>query len=64
VLRQASIIGVVAVGAHYIILLGDMDLSLAANLSLSASSWRVMVNNGVPPPVAAPLALALAPLIG
>ncbi len=65
VLRQASIIGVVAVGAHYIILLGDMDLSLAANLSLSGVVMAgLMVNNGVPPLVAAPLALALGALIG
>ena len=46
VLRQASIIGVVAIGAHFIILLGDMDLSLASNLSLSGVVMAaLMVNN-------------------
>lgn len=65
VLRQASIIGVVAVGAHFIILLGDMDLSMAANLSLSGVVMAgLMVNQGLPPLVAAPLALALGALIG
>jgi ribose transport system permease protein len=65
VLRQASIIGVVAIGAHYIILLGDMDLSLAANLSLSGVVMAaLMVNNGLPPLVAGVAALALGALIG
>ena len=49
-LRQASIIGVVAIGAHFIILLGDIDLSLAANLSLSGVVMAsLMVNNELPP---------------
>lgn len=65
VLRQASIIGVVAIGAHYIILLGDMDLSLAANLSLSGVVMAaLMVNNGLPPGVAGLLALALGAAVG
>jgi hypothetical protein len=65
VLRQASIIGVVAIGAHYIILLGDIDLSLAANLSLSGVVMAsLMVNNGLPPLAAALVSLALGATIG
>ena len=65
VLRQASIIGVVAIGAHYIILLGDMDLSLAANLSLSGVVMAsLLVNNEMPPVAAALLTLVLGALIG
>ena len=65
VLRQASIIGVVAIGAHYIILLGDMDLSLAANLSLTGVVMAsLMVNNELSPIVAGVLTLALGGLIG
>src|SRR5690242_20606573 len=58
VLRQASIIGVVAIGAHFIILLGDIDLSLASNLSLSGVVMAaLMVNNGVSPLLAGIVAL-------
>lgn len=65
VLRQASIIGVVAIGAHYIILLGDMDLSLAANLSLTGVVMAsLMVNNELPPILAAVMTLGLGALIG
>ncbi|MCC6802290.1 MAG: ABC transporter permease [Anaerolineae bacterium] len=65
VLRQASIIGVVAIGAHYIILLGDMDLSLAANLSLTGVVMAsLMVNNELPPVLAAVITLALGGAIG
>jgi ribose transport system permease protein len=65
VLRQASIIGVVAIGAHYIILLGDIDLSLAANLSLSGVVMAaLMINNGVPTFGAAVIALLLGAAVG
>lgn len=65
VLRQASIIGVVAIGAHYIILLGDIDLSLAANLSLSGVVMAsLMVNNELSPVVAAVISLVLGAAIG
>lgn len=65
VLRQASIIGVVAIGAHYIILLGDIDLSLAANLSLSGVVMAsLMVNNELSPIVAGVITLVLGATIG
>jgi ribose transport system permease protein len=65
VLRQASIIGVVAIGAHTIILLGDIDLSLAANLSLSGVVMAALIiNNGVPTLGAALVALALGAAVG
>lgn len=65
VLRQAAIIGIVAIGAHFIILLGDMDLSLAANLTLSGVVMAaLMVNQAVPPLAAVLIALALGAFIG
>ncbi len=65
VLRQASIIGVVAIGAHFIILMGDMDLSMAANLSLSGVVMAMlMVNNDLPPLIAGAAALGIGALIG
>lgn len=65
VLRQASIIGIVAIGAHFIILLGDMDLSLASNLSLSGVvTAALMINQGVEPLWAALIGLGVGALIG
>jgi ribose transport system permease protein len=65
VLRQASIIGIVAIGAHFIILLGDMDLSLASNLTLSGVvTAALMVNQNIAPLAAALIALGLGMAIG
>ena len=48
VLRQATIIGMVAIGAHFIILMGDMDLSMAANRQLARRGHgELMVITGV-----------------
>ncbi|MBI5668557.1 MAG: ABC transporter permease [Chloroflexi bacterium] len=65
ILRQAAIIGIVAIGAHLIILMGDMDLSLASNLTLSGVVMAaLMVNQAVPPLPAVVIALALGAFIG
>ncbi|MBC7814661.1 MAG: ABC transporter permease [Burkholderiales bacterium] len=65
VLRQASIIGIVAIGAHFIILLGDIDLSLAANLTLSGVVMAaLMVNQSIAPLGAALIALGLGAAVG
>ncbi len=65
VLRQASIIGVVAIGAHFIILLGDIDLSLASTLSLCGVVMAaLMVNSDLPPLLAGLVALVIGALIG
>lgn len=65
VLRQASIIGIVAIGAHYVILLGDIDLSLASNLTLSGVVMAaLMVNQGIAPLGALLITLALGAGIG
>lgn len=65
VLRQASIIGIVAIGAHFIILLGDIDLSLAATLTLTGVVMTaLMANQTIDPFWAALVALGLGALIG
>lgn len=65
ILRQASIIGIVAIGAHLVILMGDMDLSLASNLTLSGVVMAsLMVNQNVPPLLAVLLTLVLGAGIG
>jgi ribose/xylose/arabinose/galactoside ABC-type transport system permease subunit len=65
VLRQASIIGIVAVGAHFIILLGDIDLSLASTLTLSGVVMAaLMINQSIEPLWAALVGLGVGALIG
>ena len=65
ILRQASITGIVAIGAHFIILLGNIDLSPAATLTLSGVVMAgLLVNFGVHPVLAAIGALVVGALVG
>jgi ribose transport system permease protein len=65
VLRQAAITGIVAIGAHFIILLGNIDLSSAATLTLSGVVMAaLLVNFGAHPIVASLGALAVGALVG
>ncbi|HLA45061.1 MAG TPA: ABC transporter permease [Aggregatilineales bacterium] len=65
ILRQASIIGIVAIGAHFIILLGDIDLSPAATLTLCGVVMaKLMVEQDYSPWIAGGLAVSLGLLIG
>lgn len=65
VLRQAAIIGIVAIGSHFIILLGDIDLSPAATLSLTGViAAMLMVNQGLPPLLAGLCAVGVGAFIG
>jgi ribose transport system permease protein len=65
VLRQAAIVGIVAIGEHFIVLLGGMDISLASILTLSGVAMAgLLVNLGLPPLLAALVALALGALVG
>ncbi|MGW8318056.1 MAG: ABC transporter permease [Candidatus Promineifilaceae bacterium] len=65
VLRQAAIVGIMAIAAHFIILLGDIDLSIAAVMSLGGVLMGgLMVRNGLNPWLAASVALGVGALIG
>lgn len=65
ILRQAAIIGITAIGAHFVILMGDMDLSAAAVISLSGVVMgEAMVNQGFAPIPAALAALVVGALVG
>lgn len=65
ILRQASIIGVMAIAAHLIILLGDIDLSAAAVMSLCGVLMAgLIVRNELHPIAAALLVLGAGALIG
>jgi ribose transport system permease protein len=65
VLRQAAITGIVAIGAHFIILLGNIDLSSAATLTLSGVVMAaLLVNLQLHPIIASLGALAVGALVG
>jgi ribose transport system permease protein len=62
--RQASIIGVVAVGMTIVILTGGIDLSVGSTLALSTVVVAVLVNEGLPMPLAALAAVAVGSAAG
>lgn len=65
ILRQATIIGIAAIGAHFVILMGDLDLSAASVISLAGVVMgETMVNYGYPPIQAALAALLVGALVG
>jgi ribose transport system permease protein len=65
VLRQATIVGILAIGEHLIVLLGTMDVSLASILTLTGVAMAAaLVNFGLPPVAAALLALAIGAVAG
>jgi ribose transport system permease protein len=65
VLRQAAIVSIVAIGEMLVMLLGGMDVSLAALLGFSGIvSVSLMVNFGVPPVLAGLASFLVGGLIG
>jgi len=65
VLRQASIVSIVAIGEMLIMLMGAMDISLAAVLGFSGViTAGLMTQNGVPPLIACAIGVALGGLVG
>ncbi len=65
VLRQAAIIGILAIGEHLIVLLGTMDISLASILTLTGvAAAALLAHFGMPPVLAVLIALGLGALIG
>ena len=65
ILRQATIVGIAAIGAHFVILMGDLDLSVAAIISLSGVVMgELMVHHGMSAILAGLAALGLGASIG
>jgi ribose transport system permease protein len=64
VARQASIVGVLAVGMTFVILTGGIDLSVGSLLALSAVVMAIMTDNGVPLIVTIPAVVALGATAG
>jgi len=65
VLRQVSIVGILAVGMTFVILTGGIDLSVGAVMALVGTvTAGLIVNSGLPAGVALPAALVLGLAIG
>lgn len=65
ILRQATIVGIAAIGAHFVILMGLLDLSIAAVISLAGVVMAsLMIAQGVAPLAAGLIALGLGALVG
>jgi len=65
ILRQATIIGIAAIGAHFVILMGDLDLSAASLISLAGVVMaEAMINHGYAPIPAALAALIVGAAVG
>ena len=65
VLRQASIVSIVAIGEMLIMLMGAMDISLAAILGFSGViTAGLMTENGLPPLAAGAIGIAIGGLVG
>ena len=65
ILRQATIIGILAIGEHMIVLLGTMDVSIAASMSLTGVAMAAaLVHFGLHPLLAAAIILFIGGLVG
>ncbi len=64
VARQASIVGVLAVGMTFVILTGGIDLSVGSLLALTAVVMAIMVDDGWPLIAVIPCVIALGALAG
>lgn len=64
VARQASIVGVVAVGMTLVILTGGIDLSVGSILALSGVVMAMMLESGVPMAAALAAAVAVGAAVG
>jgi ribose transport system permease protein len=62
--RQASIVGVIAIGMTFVILTGGIDLSVGSILALTAVVTADLVDAGVPVPLIAVVAIALGAAVG
>lgn len=64
VARQASIVGVVAVGMTFVILTGGIDLSVGSVLAIAAVVMAMMADNGAPLALIIPAVIAVGAVAG
>lgn len=62
--RQSAIIGVIAVGMTFVILTAGIDLSVGSTLALTAVSSAMMIQAGIPIPLAMLLTLLIGAMVG
>ncbi|HEU0235166.1 MAG TPA: ABC transporter permease [Candidatus Limnocylindrales bacterium] len=62
--RQASIVGILAIGMTFVILTAGIDLSVGSILGIVAIGFASMMSNGVPWPVAIAVAIAFGGFVG
>lgn len=63
-LMQSAVVGTLAVGITLVLLLGDIDLSVAATAGVCAALMAVLIIAGVPGPLAALAAMGLGVIMG
>lgn len=65
ILRQVAIVGILAIGEHYIVLLGTMDMSIASALSVSGVMLgALLIDYHLPLYIAIPCVLLASALVG
>ncbi len=64
VLRQITVNGIIAVGMTYVILIGDIDLSVGSVLALTSVVTADLLQKGVPVPAALGLGIGLGMALG
>ena len=64
ILRQMSVVATLALGLSVVVIAGGIDLSVGSVLFLSAALTGLLLQHGVPFPLAVAIALAAAALVG
>lgn len=64
VVRQVSILGIIAIGMTMVIVTGEIDLSVGATYSFAAMVTGLLMNRGVPIPVSILVGLLCGGLVG
>jgi len=64
IMRQVSIVGIASVGMSFVLIAGGIDLSVGSLIGLAAVSAAMMMKVGVPPALAALVALLVCTAMG
>jgi ribose/xylose/arabinose/galactoside ABC-type transport system permease subunit len=64
VIRNAAIVGIVATGATFVLLTGEVDMSVGSILSITAVIGGILLNKGISPALALLISLVLGGILG
>jgi ribose/xylose/arabinose/galactoside ABC-type transport system permease subunit len=64
VIRNAAIVGIVATGATFVLLTGEVDMSVGSILSITAVIGGILLNKGISPALALLISLVLGGALG